>query len=470
MNSRLCLLLRPSWLFGNRFCAKYSMQKLAVEPRQPTTIKLNMPPEFHSVFTPELKKLMNIFVKHNHEFRIVGGAVRDLLMKKFPVEIDCASTATPEQMKEMFLKEKVEILQNKGESHGTVFIRMGEDRTFQITTLRIDVATDGRHAIVKFTKDWAVDACRRDFTINTMSLDCNGTVYDYFNGIEDVNKRVLRFLGDPAMRIKEDFLRILRYFRFYGRVAKDANSHDPEVLKAIKDNAEGISEISGQRIWKEVRKILNGNFSFEIMKTMLEVGLAPHIGLPSDLNLNEFNALRERVCDVLDPIVIMASFLKNTDEMKALDDRYNLTKRERDLGCFIMSHRDDKLDADSLHKYKELVVVTKNNYYRIREMIEQVLTYRGEEKLLLEFKNWNAPRVPVTKDHLLDRGMKEGKLFDEVLLEMKRRWFNSGFTLSDKALLVDFDDIYHQLLDEGLNKGKRKKKKYAKRALNSEFY
>lgn len=138
----------------------------------------------------------------------------DLLLENIPTDIDFATTATPTQMKEMFTKENVRMINNNGEKHGTITPRINDKENFEITTLRIDVVTDGRRAEVQFTTDWQLDAYRRDLTINSMFLGFDGTVYDYFNGYEDLMNRRVRFVGDPNKRIQEDYLRILRYFRF----------------------------------------------------------------------------------------------------------------------------------------------------------------------------------------------------------------------------------------------------------------
>lgn len=176
----------------------------------PVIMKLDRP-EFHSVFTPELQTLANLFKKYNYELRIAGGAVRDILMGKQPKDLDFATDATPQQMKEMFTKEEIRMINEKGEKHGTITARINDKENFEITTLRIDVLTNGRHAQVEFTKDWKLDANRRDLTINSMFLDLDGKLYDYFYGYDDLQKKRVVFVGDADTRIREDYLRILRY-------------------------------------------------------------------------------------------------------------------------------------------------------------------------------------------------------------------------------------------------------------------
>ncbi len=190
-------------------------------------------PEFRSLFTPEVNELSRLFRENGFEIRLAGGPVRDLLLGKRPKDLDFATDATPDDMKRIFDAAGVRMINNKGEKHGTVTPRIFDKENFEVTTLRIDVTTDGRHAEVQFTNDWELDSGRRDLTINSMFLGLDGTLYDYFNGAEDLKRRRVAFVGDPVQRIQEDYLRILRYFRFYGRIAEESSSHDEKTLEAI---------------------------------------------------------------------------------------------------------------------------------------------------------------------------------------------------------------------------------------------
>ncbi|VDO20589.1 unnamed protein product [Heligmosomoides polygyrus] len=163
-----------------------------------------------SLFTPQLNTLSDLFKKNNYELRIAGGAVRDLLMGIRPADVDFATTATPTEMKELFEREQIRMLHKRGEEHGTITCRIDDAENFEITTLRIDLVCDGRRAEVQYTTDWQLDANRRDLTINSLFLDLDGNVVDYFGGVEDIEKRRVAFVGDAVQRIQEDYLRILR--------------------------------------------------------------------------------------------------------------------------------------------------------------------------------------------------------------------------------------------------------------------
>ena len=184
--------------------------------------------------------------------RVVGGAVRDALAGRPVADIDLATPQPPLAVIEALKRARVRSVPT-GLAHGTVTAVVG-GRGFEITTLRRDVETDGRHAVVAFTADWQLDASRRDFTINAMSMARDGTVFDYFGGAADLAAGRVRFVGDPATRIAEDYLRILRFFRFYARYG--SVPPDPATLDALRDGIPGLSRLSIERVWSELRRIL----------------------------------------------------------------------------------------------------------------------------------------------------------------------------------------------------------------------
>lgn len=166
------------------FCSNCLREVNIASRNNPKIMQLDTP-QFHSIITPELQTLFNLFEKYGYEIRIAGGAVRDLVNGSVPKDLDFATTATPSQMKEIFIKENIRMFNTNGEKHGTISVRLNDKENFEITTLRIDVKTDGRHAEVEFTTNWKLDASRRDLTINSMFMDMNGIIYDYFYGYDD---------------------------------------------------------------------------------------------------------------------------------------------------------------------------------------------------------------------------------------------------------------------------------------------
>ncbi|XP_055839808.1 CCA tRNA nucleotidyltransferase 1, mitochondrial [Episyrphus balteatus] len=392
-------------------------------------------PEFKSIFTEELHALIGLFEKYNYELRIAGGAVRDILMHIQPKDVDLATTATPDQMKEMFTKEEVRMINAKGEKHGTITPRINNKENFEVTTLRIDVLTDGRHAEVQFTTDWQLDANRRDLTINSMFLGFDGTVYDYFYGYEDLQERKVVFVGQADIRIREDYLRILRYFRFYGRIAKDPSNHDAGTLKAIQDNVEGMARISGERIWGEFAKILQGNFAMELTLEMFKCGLAKYIGLPEDPNEDEFRRVFERVALFPGPhhsITYVAALLHTAEDAMRLHERLKLSAFERDVTLFITQHRDlVNKEFKTLKDYQMLCMQPAAR----RDFVEELLKYSGSLELYKQLKEWEIPSFPVTGNMLKSKNCPAGKKMGHVMSKLKMIWAQEDFQTSQEDLL-----------------------------------
>ena len=190
-------------------------------------------------------KIFNAINSHSEvsEIRYVGGCVRKIINKEKIDDIDLATNLEPKDVCEALKKNEINFYET-GIEHGTITAII-DDYKFEITTLRKDVLTDGRHAEVKFSKDWKEDASRRDFTINAIYSDREGNLFDPFNGKEDLEKGEINFIGNPEKRIKEDYLRILRYIRFFLKYSKQ--KHKPEIIKYLKMNLDGISKLSKER-------------------------------------------------------------------------------------------------------------------------------------------------------------------------------------------------------------------------------
>ncbi|XP_030376004.1 CCA tRNA nucleotidyltransferase 1, mitochondrial [Scaptodrosophila lebanonensis] len=402
-------------------------------------------PEFYSIFTPELEALVGLFKKYNYELRIAGGAVRDILMNIKPKDIDFATTATPDQMKEMFTAEEVRMINAKGEKHGTITPRINNKENFEVTTLRIDVRTDGRHADVVFTTDWQLDANRRDLTINSMFLGFDGTVYDYFFGYEDLQQRRVVFVGEADVRIKEDYLRILRYFRFYGRIARDGSSHDATTLAAIAENAAGLARISGERIWTELQKIVVGNYARELVLEMHKCGLTEHCGLPAQPNVAEF----ERLCEDLQkfdqphyPILFLIALLHTTEDAMKMHERLKLSAYERDLALFITQQRERiGTEYNTLRDYQKLSLQPNAK----RDYVEQLLKYANKAELYNQLKAWQTPNFPINGHTLKSHGLV-GKKMGLVLAQLRLIWADSDFLLTaDQLIEKHLPEVLEQL-------------------------
>lgn len=409
---------------------------LCPRKRRLFTMKLQSP-EFQSLFTQGLKSIIDLFSREQHELRIAGGAVRDLLSGRKPQDVDFATTATPEQMKTLFQAAGVRLINNKGEKHGTITARLHEEN-FEITTLRIDVVTDGRHAEVEFTTDWQKDAERRDLTINSMFLGVDGTLFDYFNGYEDLKNKKVRFVGQAKQRIEEDYLRILRYFRFYGRIVDKPGDHDPETLAAIAENAKGLAGISGERIWVELKKILVGNHVNHLMHLIYDLNVAPYIGLPADASLEEFDRVSKNVEGFsAKPMTILASLFKVQDEVTKLDLRLKISKEEKNLGLFIIKNRKELVKAtensDPLKPYQDFVIDCREPDVTTR--VCELLKYQGEHDLLQQMEHWTVPPFPISGHDIRRVGISSGKEIGLLLQQLRDQWKKSGYRLDKEELL-----------------------------------
>ncbi|KAK7019717.1 CCA tRNA nucleotidyltransferase 1, mitochondrial [Halocaridina rubra] len=400
------------------------------------TMKLNST-QMDCVLNPGVKQLSSIFTKHGYEIRVAGGAVRDLLMGITPKDLDFATTATPEEMKEMFDLEGVRMINTGGEKHGTVTARI-EEENFECTTLRIDVETDGRHAEVEFTKDWLLDANRRDLTINAMFLGLDGTVYDYFDGSKHLQEKSLLFVGDSDTRIKEDYLRILRYFRFYGRIASGPDNHNPEMLESIKRNVHGLGKISGERIWVEVKKIVTCSFGGDLIVKMVECGIGPYIGLPESYDCSNVKCIFKRCEDSGIPLsdihhmTLLASGFSSEEECINFIARIKCSKREREILFFVMEHRHKALQAETVKEMQDLAVDMKigegRNKDIVLQYVSEVLKYASRVDLLEHFTDWDIPKFPVNGMMVSEKGIPR-KQIKFALRDLVDEWKKSNFSL-----------------------------------------
>jgi poly(A) polymerase/tRNA nucleotidyltransferase (CCA-adding enzyme) len=254
--------------------------------------------------------------------RVVGGAVRDALAGRSVTDVDLATGMRPEEVIRRLCAAGLKAVPT-GLDHGTV-TAVAQHRGFEVTTLRRDVETDGRHAVVAYTEDWRADAARRDFSINAMSMRPDGAVFDYFGGIADLRAGVVRFVGDPATRIAEDHLRILRFFRFHARYG--GGPADVAALAAIRTGVAGIARLSAERVWSELKRILTAPDPRGAVALMQESGVLAAV-LPE-------GAAPERLARLVasgapaDAVLRLAALLAG--EPTALAERLRLAGAERD--------------------------------------------------------------------------------------------------------------------------------------------
>jgi poly(A) polymerase/tRNA nucleotidyltransferase (CCA-adding enzyme) len=256
------------------------------------------------------------------EARLVGGVVRDLIAGHAVADIDLATPDLPDTVTRKLEQAGLRVIPT-GLGHGTVTALAG-GQPYEITTLRRDVATDGRHAEVAFTDNWRQDAARRDFTINALSANAEGAVFDYFGGVADLHAGRVRFVGDPATRIAEDFLRILRFFRFFARYAR--GEADAAALQAISAAVPGLAQLSPERVWSELKRILQAPGPAAAIRLMASAGVLAAV-LPEGSAPEALAALIARGAPA-DPLLRFAALAAG--DSVTLAKRLHMANDERD--------------------------------------------------------------------------------------------------------------------------------------------
>jgi tRNA nucleotidyltransferase/poly(A) polymerase len=351
--------------------------------------------------------LDKLFKRSGFDLRIVGGAVRDLALKKEPKDIDLATDATPQEMQKMFDRAMIKHIPT-GIEHGTLTAII-DDEPYEITTLRADTETDGRHAEVEFVKSWKEDAKRRDLTYNAMSMDMDGNLFDYFDGMNDLQNKVSKFVGDAEQRITEDYLRILRYFRFQGRLSEP--TWEKDTLQAIKKHAKGLSGVSAERIWAEMSKALSGQNVASIVSTMHKTGVAQVIGL----NVSNLSVIK----DGGNPIIALAQLDNGVDIAK----RWKMKNTDAELLGFLAKNKNNPLDQK---KVEDMIADGIN-----KDLISALATLQGKDINI----DAEVPDFPVSGADLIATGMKPGPDLGKKLAQLKQQWKASGFTSSKEELL-----------------------------------
>jgi tRNA nucleotidyltransferase (CCA-adding enzyme) len=374
---------------------------------------------FEHLLTPAVRALDQAAREAGYEVRIVGGAVRDLVMGKNPKDIDMATDAEPQTMMKILDAAGIRH-EPTGLQHGTITAIM-DSEPIEITTLRIDTETDGRHAEVQFTNDWRKDAERRDLTFNAMSMEMNGTLHDYFDGIQDIQNGVARFVGNADARMQEDYLRILRFFRFQGRL--NSPTWDRETMDAVRRNAEGLRKISGERVWMEMEKILAQPKSrADVLERMNQAGVLEAIDMPT----NRINLVNQ--VDGDDPVAALAAAVNSTADLDAVRRRWKFSTDAYARARFIIENRDQPLDDRSLRR---MLADPKIRSEHVFSLLNSV----GQGNKIASLKAWTPPEFPVTGSDLAASGMKPGPQMGQTLASLRREWENSGFKLNKEQLL-----------------------------------
>jgi poly(A) polymerase len=346
--------------------------------------------------------------------RFVGGCVRDALAGQAAKDIDLATAFTPHEVVERLENAGIKAVPT-GIDHGTVTAIAGPEHV-EITTLRRDVATDGRRATIAFTADWLEDAARRDFTINALYADpTTGEVYDPFGGVADLKDGVVRFIGAPLDRIAEDHLRILRFFRFYARFGKGAP--DKESIAACTARANDLMALSRERIAMEVLSILALPDPAPVITLMIDVGIflpvLPEIS--GAVALTQLIGREADACIAPDPIRRLAALLPlRADTAETVASRLKLSNAQKKRLILARSPRPDHAQSAQACAYWLGVEAARDH-----------LLLAGEDVNALQ--DWMPPALPISGGAIVARGIKAGPEVARILKAVEQQWVDEGF-------------------------------------------
>ncbi|MBN8544192.1 MAG: CCA tRNA nucleotidyltransferase [Alphaproteobacteria bacterium] len=384
---------------------------------------------------PGLAKLTAAIEASGGSLRLVGGCVRDYVMGRSAKELDAATTLTPDVMSKVAQAAGFKVIPT-GIDHGTVTIVLPE-RTLEVTTLRKDTACDGRHAEVAYTNSWEEDAARRDFTINALYMDKQGTIYDYHHGKQDIATHSVRFIGDASQRIEEDGLRILRFYRFlatHGKASVDADAQEACIAKRAM-----LAALSGERIAQEMRKLLtaaNPLYSLEQMHAAEIDTLVTHASfqlasMPLLMACEQREHLAPDWAVRLLAIIDVSSAQRVTEYVSA---RWKLSNKDADaLRLLAASILLSDEDAPIAHK-RYLRVHGRAAYIRLLMLSAAHGLLSRLDPWLTLANTWVVPEFPVTSKALMDLGY-QGKALGDALRQLEQAWEASEYMLDAEALL-----------------------------------
>jgi len=391
-----------------------------------------------------IKEAQSIFSHLNeidgqNTVRFVGGCVRKALCGEKIDDIDLATLLKPEEVKEILIRKDIKVI-DTGISHGTVTAVINQIR-FEITTLRKDISTDGRHANVEFTLDWEEDSSRRDFTINAIYADMEGRVFDPQNGILDLQNGRIRFIGSPEKRIQEDYLRILRYFRFFAQYS--LVNHEEKVIKTIKQHINGINKISKERIFDELEKnLLTKNlyslFSNDVSKDVV-INIFPQLKYSDRLKI--INSLDKNLINQYDKHLILALLiLDDSNDYEYFCHKYKTSGEIKARLKNISTNLDELKNRKfySQENIKKLIYFSNKNYAKDLLLFSILINKKVDVSKIEELINFvngcEIPKFPISGDYLKKYGYKPGPGLGKNLKSLEEEWVNNNFVIERRSI------------------------------------
>ena len=373
------------------------------------------------------------------EVRYVGGCIRKVINKEVVDDIDLVTNLKPNEICEA-LKNKDINFYETGIEHGTVTAVIDEYK-YEITSLRKDVKTDGRHAKVEFSLDWKEDAARRDFSINSIYSDARGNLFDPNNGKKDLEEGLIHFIGDAESRIKEDYLRILRYVRFFLNYSN--HKHKPEIIKIIKRNIGGISKLSSERLIDEFKKLTKSHGFVKLFQDNDSLEIIEII-FPQLKNLAKFKKLNTHARDNLFKIdfifLLSLMIVDGTDNTDYFLYKFNISKKDQKRLKLIDFFYKEKTNLKNFTEKNFNKIFYFNGKQAVIDIINfKLFTSNKVEKKLIKlievYKDKVIPTMPIGANTLMAKyNIPEGKILGNKLKMIEEAWVENGFTISEKNI------------------------------------
>lgn len=388
-------------------------------------------------------KLFRTVENHGGVLRFVGGAVRNTLAGIKNFDIDLATDLSPEELVEACEESGLKTVPI-GIKFGTVGVVLN-NQTLEVTSLRKDIKTDGRHAVVEFTSDWESDASRRDLTINAIYADEKGSVFDYYNGIDDLENGVVRFIGNAGQRIKEDYLRILRFFRFYSIFGK--GEIDAKALKACVENKDGIKTLSIERIRDELGKILMTSNAVKTLQIMFDNEILIHF-LPDSPNLDKLQFLIDLVNKhKIKQEVLRRLFILYTPDEKLAENlacRLKLSRKDKELFVSWSIYNPSLEEFMTEKGLRKLLYLYGRDFCFNKFLIISALNKTEPENFAEIIERINTLEIPVFQvkgKNIIDAGIMNNHRISDVLRQLENAWIDSDFTLTFNELMCQAKGI-----------------------------
>jgi len=398
----------------------------------------------------DIKKLFNILEKNKKKntqvAMFVGGCVRKFLSNEDIDDIDIASIFSPEELKEKFKDSEFKIIET-GVEHGSVTVILKSSK-FEITTLRQDTKTDGRHAEVLFTDNWNVDSSRRDFTINAIYMDRKGKIYDPQNGKKDLKNNQVKFIGEPSSRIEEDYLRIIRFIRF--TIYYNNKQSESKIIEAVKLNLNGIKNLSKERILNELYKIFKLK-NINILLENKEIKSIFLVAFPEFKYLDRLEKflplLKKNILFQFPEIIFSTLLVDEKDNYEYFSHKYKASnKLKKYLNFIAINYIKFKKEKNYLKKdlKKNVYSLGKNNIIELLCFIycaDTKFSTKLLNNIFEEINQMNIPDFPFNGQYLIEQGLVDGRKIGYALKELEKEWVQKDFNLNINEVTSIVDKI-----------------------------